>query len=67
MLYNGRKFDIRTYVFANSINNVTKYYWYSEGYIRTSSSLYSLNDLQDNYIHLTNDAIQNTCDTYGRY
>jgi hypothetical protein len=35
-----------------------KAYWYQEGYIRTSSELYRLDDLTDPMIHLTNDAIQ---------
>jgi hypothetical protein len=33
-------------------------YWYSEGYVRTSSCLFSLDDIDNDLIHLTNDAIQ---------
>lgn len=42
-------------------------YWYQEGYIRTSSELYSLEDLSNPMIHLTNDAIQKYGENYGRY
>lgn len=58
LLYNRRKFDIRTYVLLNRINDVIKAYWYQEGYLRTSSEVFSLDDLEDPFIHLTNDAIQ---------
>ena len=43
-----------------------KGYWYREGYIRTSSYEFQLNDF-NTYIHLTNDAIQNNSETYGKY
>lgn len=41
-LYNGRKFDIRHYILLTSTNGLVKAYWYREGYIRTSSQLFSL-------------------------
>jgi hypothetical protein len=37
LLYNGRKFDIRTYMLATTIHGRLKVFWYDEGYIRTSS------------------------------
>ncbi len=37
LLYNGRKFDIRHYMLISIVNGNLKAYWYSEGYIRTSS------------------------------
>lgn len=46
---------------------VMRVYWYSEGYIRTSSEIYQLDDLSNSMIHLTNDAIQKYGDNYGRY
>ncbi len=58
LLYNGRKFDIRTYMIALTINGRMKFYWYEEGYVRTSSEFYDLENLRDTFIHLTNDAIQ---------
>lgn len=36
-LYNKRKFDIRVYMLMSTIGGITKFYWYEEGYIRTSS------------------------------
>lgn len=65
MLYNGRKFDIRVYVLAISVMGVTKFFWYNEGYLRTSSEQYNLNDLDNLFVHLTNDAIQAQGNTYG--
>ena len=35
--FQRRKFDIRTYLLMVSIGGVKKFYWYSEGYLRTSS------------------------------
>jgi len=58
LLYNGRKFDIRSYMFALTVHGRLKFYWYEEGYIRTSSEYYDLSNLNDSFIHLTNDAIQ---------
>lgn len=58
MLYNRRKFDIRTYLLALSIAGSTKYFWYREGYLRTSSHPFDLADLADAFVHLTNDAVQ---------
>jgi hypothetical protein len=56
-LYNKRKFDIRCYTLMTQINGQFKAYWYNEGYIRTSGSVFSLQDVSDVYVHLTNDAI----------
>jgi hypothetical protein len=36
-LYCGRKFDMRHYMMITITNGVLKAYWYSEGYVRTSS------------------------------
>ncbi|CAD8065550.1 unnamed protein product [Paramecium sonneborni] len=67
LLYNQRKFDIRCYILFTSINGQHKGFWYKEGYIRTSSSEFSLNNLADKYIHLTNDAVQKHSDDYGKF
>lgn len=40
-----------------NIYGVTRAYWYEEGYIRTSSYLFSIANFEPQ-IHLTNDAIQ---------
>lgn len=65
--FQRRKFDIRTYLLMVSIGGIKKFYWYSEGYLRTSSEIYDLTDLDDPFIHLTNDAIQSHGDNYGKF
>lgn len=57
LLFYRRKFDIRCFVLMTSQNGIQKFYWYDEGYIRTSSAVYNLKDINDKFIHLTNDAI----------
>ena len=42
-------------------------YWFSEGYIRTSSYEYDIEEVGDEMIHLTNDAIQKGNPNYGKY
>lgn len=44
-----------------------KGYWYREGYLRTSSSEYKLDDVDDLFVHLTNDAVQQKGNTFGKY
>jgi len=66
LLYNGRKFDIRTYALATSINGNFKAYYYTEGYIRTSCRAYSKTNIADPMIHLTNDAVQKKDENYGK-
>lgn len=62
MLYSGRKFDIRVWVLflEDSV------FFYSPGYIRTSSTSYSLSNM-NNYTHLTNNCLQKHGDNYGQY
>lgn len=50
----------------SSINGLVKGYWYKDGYVRTTSSEYSLN-FSDGSIHLTNDAVQKNLPDYGKY
>ncbi len=57
-LYNKRKFDIRCYILITCVNGLVKGYWYQEGYVRTTSKEYTLKNLDNKLIHLTNDAIQ---------
>ena len=40
-----------------SINGMTKGYYYDDGYIRTSSKEFCLEELGNRFIHLTNDAV----------
>lgn len=49
-----------------SVNGLIKGYWYSEGYVRTTSSEYTL-DFNGSSVHLTNDAIQKYLPNYGKY
>ena len=44
-----------------------KGYWYSEGYIRTSSYEYNIKNCKDLYTHLTNDSIQQNSQDYGKF
>jgi hypothetical protein len=68
MLIHKRKFDIRTYAMLTSVGGSTKAYVYNEGYIRTSSYEYDVNNLSDRLIHLTNDAIQKKDkNAYGKF
>ena len=64
---NNRKFDIRCYLLVTTANGSLKGYWYKEGYIRTSSSEYTLEDVEDEMVHLTNDAIQKKGAQYGKH
>lgn len=43
-LYNNRKFDIRVWVL---LNYDMKVYFYMDGYIRTSSELFTMDNLED--------------------
>ena len=49
------------------VNNKLKAYVYDDGYLRTSSRTFSRGDLNNKYIHLTNDAVQKASHDYGRY
>ena len=67
LLLNRRKFDIRCYVLITSINSVVQAYFYQEGYLRTSSKEFTLKDLNNKFVHLTNDAVQKFAEDYGKY
>ena len=66
LLFDNRKFDIRVWVM---FTHEYKVYFFREGYIRTSSSTYTTNKekIEDNEIHLTNNAVQKHSNTYGRF
>jgi len=42
-----------------------KLYYYKQGYLRTSSDSYDLTNLEENYIHLTNNCLQKHGNKYG--
>ena len=66
LLINKRKFDIRCYAMMTSINGVIQGYFYLDGYLRTTSQEYSVDEL-DPFVHLTNDAIQKHSSDYGKF
>ena len=47
-------------------NGSLKGYWFKDGYIRTSSFEFQLTNF-NTFVHLTNDAIQNNSEFYGKY
>jgi hypothetical protein len=51
---------------ATLVNGKFKGYWFKRGYIRTSSTEYTLNHSQAS-VHLTNDAVQKLLPDYGRF
>lgn len=67
LLIHNRKFDIRVYGMLTSVNGIHKGYFYEDGYIRTSSTEFDLEDLSNRFIHLTNDAVQKNCEDYGKF
>lgn len=67
LLYKNRKFDIRCYVLVTCINNNIQGYFYKEGYLRTSCQEFSIENISDKFIHLTNDAIQKFSSNYGLF
>ena len=67
LLVHKRKFDFRCYGLLTSINGSLKGYCYQDGYIRTSCKEYNLEDVTDLFVHLTNDAIQNKSEDYGKF
>ena len=58
LLYKGRKFDLRCYGLIVKLGKRFAFYWYSQGYARTSSYTYDQNQRDNLKIHLTNEAIQ---------
>jgi hypothetical protein len=67
LLINKRKFDIRCYGLLTSINGHMLGFFYQDGYLRTSCKEFSVQNLSNRYIHLTNDAIQKHSEDYGKF
>jgi hypothetical protein len=67
LLISNRKFDIRCFGLLSSTNGLMKGYFYEDGYIRTSSCEFDLEDLGNRFVHLTNDAVQKHSENYGRF
>lgn len=64
---NKRKFDIRVFGLLTSVNGIMKGYYFDEGYLRTSSHIFNLDDLKNRAMHLTNDAIQKKDEDYCKF
>jgi hypothetical protein len=62
-----RKFDIRCYGMLTLVNGRLTGYVYDDGYLRTSSIPFNTNNLDNKLQHLTNDAVQNKSEEYGKF
>lgn len=67
LLVNKRKFDIRCYGLLTCFNGHVQGYFYHDGYLRTSSKEFTLKNVSNRFIHLTNDAVQKKSEDYGRF
>ena len=63
LLFKSRKFDIRIWAVATGKHD---FFYYKHGYLRTSSSEYDPQGL-DNFIHLTNNCLQKHGENYGAH
>ena len=66
LLFKNRKFDIRIWAL---ISHDARFYLFKEAYVRTSSAEYDLSDqkLDQVYVHLTNNAVQQYSKNYGQH
>ncbi|XP_032054460.1 probable tubulin polyglutamylase TTLL9 [Aythya fuligula] len=62
-LIGGRKFDLRVYVLVTSYIPL-KAWLYRDGFARFSNTRFTLNSIDDHYVHLTNVAVQKTARDY---
>jgi hypothetical protein len=62
----NRKFDIRVWVLVDQEHEL---HVFKEGYLRTSSSEFKvdLQNVDDQYVHLTNNAVQKYSEHYGQF
>ena len=69
LLYKQRKFDIRVWALVHITDNPSQFdiHFFTEGYLRTSSSEYDIN-ADDLMIHLTNNCLQvQDKSTFGKH
>ena len=52
---------------ATSMDGNYKCFYYKEGYLRTSCREFSLSNLSNRMVHLTNDAVQKKSEDYGKF
>ena len=66
LLIHKRKFDIRVWVLLSQEADV---FFFEEGYLRTSGSEFCVNlkNVDDAFVHLTNNAVQKKSETYGAF
>jgi len=66
LLIDNRKFDTRVWALIDQDMNL---YWFKEGYLRLSSEPFGLAEeqIEDKYIHLTNNAVQKNGKNYGKH
>lgn len=58
LLYKERKFDMRCYALLVRSFGRLSFFWYGEGYARTSSYAYNTDNKDNLMVHLTNEAVQ---------
>ena len=64
LLVRGRKFDVRVFALVAPDGGA---YVYGDGYVRTCTTPYTVEDLADLSAHLTNDAVQRSLKGYGKH
>ena len=63
LLYNGRKFDMRTWVL---LTHDRKIYLFKEGHLKATSCSYDVNN-KDPFVHLTNYSVQKYSQNFSNY
>lgn len=68
-LINKRKFDIRVFALftAHTESKLLRGFVYEEGYLRTCCKEYDVSQIDNRFIHLTNDAVQKYSADYGKF
>lgn len=64
LLIHNRKFDIRVWCLVTQNLDL---FVFKEGYLRLSSETYNINDIDNAFIHLTNNAVQQYSKNYGQF